>query len=63
MILNAAIFKANDIRGIVETQLTPQVTQVSHALGSLTLENGRDTLVVGMDGRLTSQLLSEFYNN
>lgn len=60
MILNPAIFKANDIRGIVETQLTPQVTEaIGHAIGSLTLESGRDSLVVGMDGRLTSQLLSE----
>ena len=27
MVLNPAIFKANDIRGVVETQLTPEVTQ------------------------------------
>lgn len=60
MILNPAIFKANDIRGVVETQLTPEVTQaIGHALGSLTLESGRDTLVVGMDGRLTSPMLSK----
>lgn len=60
MIVNSAIFKANDIRGIVKTQLTPQVTeQIGHALGSMTLESGRDTLVVGMDGRLTSPTLSK----
>lgn len=29
----------------------------------MTLENGRDTLVVGMDGSLTSQLLSESLSN
>lgn len=63
MILDPAIFKANDIRGVVETQLTPKVTQaIGHALGSLTLESGRDSLVVGMDGRLTSSMLKDALN-
>jgi phosphomannomutase/phosphoglucomutase len=63
MILDTAIFKANDIRGVVETQLTPKVTQaIGHALGSLTLESGRDSLVVGMDGRLTSSMLKDALN-
>lgn len=59
MYLSNAIFKANDIRGIVETQLTPEVTElIGRSLGSITLEKGCDTLVVGYDGRLTSPILS-----
>ena len=48
------IFKAYDIRGIVGKTLTaPIVRIVGQALGSLTLERGRDTVVVGRDGRLS----------
>lgn len=64
MNLNPVIFKANDIRGVVETQLTIEVVQsIGQALGSFTLLTGRDTLVVGMDGRLTSPTLSQALSN
>jgi hypothetical protein len=54
MILPAEIFKAYDIRGIVGKTLTPAVVQsVGQALGTLAQERGRDTLVVGRDGRLS----------
>lgn len=60
MILDTAIFKANDIRGVVETQLTPAVTEaIGQALGTVTIESGRDSLVIGMDGRLTSPMLKD----
>lgn len=48
------IFKAYDIRGIVGRTLTrPAVQVIGQALGSLAAERGRDTIVVGRDGRLS----------
>jgi phosphomannomutase / phosphoglucomutase len=48
------IFKAYDIRGIVGRTLTrPAVQVIGQALGSLAGERGRDTIVVGRDGRLS----------
>jgi phosphomannomutase / phosphoglucomutase len=48
------IFKAYDIRGIVGRTLTrPAVQAIGQALGSLAGERGRDTIVVGRDGRLS----------
>ncbi|MEO8565724.1 MAG: phosphomannomutase/phosphoglucomutase, partial [Betaproteobacteria bacterium] len=53
------IFKAYDIRGIVGTTLTAPVVQaVGQALGTLAQERGRDTLVVGRDGRLSGPELA-----
>jgi phosphomannomutase/phosphoglucomutase len=52
--LPAEIFKAYDIRGIVGRTLTPSIVRViGQALGSLAAERGRDTIVVGRDGRLS----------
>ncbi len=57
MNIDANIFRAYDIRGIVETALTPEVAElVGHALGSL-YPNSR-TVVVGRDGRDSSPLLA-----
>jgi phosphomannomutase / phosphoglucomutase len=48
------IFKAYDIRGIVGRTLTPEVVRlVGQALGTLALEQGRDTFAIGRDGRLS----------
>jgi phosphomannomutase / phosphoglucomutase len=48
------IFKAYDIRGIVGRTLTPDVVRaVGRALGTLALEQGRDTFAIGRDGRLS----------
>lgn len=56
----AHIFKAYDIRGIVETQLTPEVTHdIGMVLGTMALEANVSALVVGCDGRLSSPLLSK----
>jgi phosphomannomutase/phosphoglucomutase len=53
------IFKAYDIRGIVGRTLTPEIVRaVGQAVGSLALERGRDTLIVGRDGRLSGPELS-----
>jgi phosphomannomutase/phosphoglucomutase len=54
MHLPGEIFKAYDIRGVVGKTLTaPVVRAVGQALGTLAFERGRDTLVVGRDGRLS----------
>ena len=54
------IFKAYDIRGIVATQLTPDVVEdIGHSLGSIALDKKQKALVVGFDGRLTSPILAK----
>jgi len=59
MTLAAEIFKAYDIRGAVGKTLTPPVVRlIGQALGSLAREKGRDTLVVGRDGRLSGPELA-----
>ncbi len=56
----AAIFRAYDIRGIVDQQLNAaSVMQISRAIGSEALAQGISTLLVGCDGRLSSPELSE----
>ena len=55
----ASIFRAYDIRGIVEEQLTEDsVKQISRGIGSEALAHGIDTLLVGFYGRLSSPSLS-----
>ncbi len=59
MTLPPEIFKAYDIRGVVGRTLTPAIVRaVGQALGSLALERGRDTFVVGRDGRLSGPELA-----
>jgi phosphomannomutase/phosphoglucomutase len=56
---SSEIFKAYDIRGIVGKTLTSEVVQaIGRALGTLAQEKGRDTLVIGRDGRLSGPELS-----
>ncbi len=53
------IFKAYDIRGIVGRTLTPEVVRlVGRALGTIALEQGRDTFAIGRDGRLSGPELA-----
>ncbi len=48
------IFKAYDIRGIVDKTLTSTtVERIGHAIGSEARERGQKTVVVGRDGRLS----------
>lgn len=57
---SASAFKAYDIRGIVEQDLTPDVvTNLGKILGTLTLEAKAKGLVVGYDGRLSSPVLAK----
>src|SRR5574343_1149672 len=57
--LPAEIFKAYDIRGIVNKSLTAGVVrQIGHALGSLAAEQGQSAIAVGRDGRLSGPELA-----
>ena len=57
--LPASIFKAYDIRGIVDETLTMEVVhQIGLALGSLAEERGEQSICVGYDGRLSSPALA-----
>jgi len=59
MTLPPEIFKAYDIRGVVGRTLTPPIVRaIGQALGTLAQERGRDTLVIGRDGRLSGPDLS-----
>ena len=56
----AEIFKAYDIRGIVDTTLTTQgVEQIGRALGSEARARSATTVVIGRDGRLSGPSLSQ----
>ena len=57
--LPAEIFKAYDIRGIVDRTLTVDgVRLIGHALGTLARNAQRGAIVVGRDGRLSGPKLS-----
>ena len=57
--IDASIFRAYDIRGVVDQTLTiAAVKLIGSAIGSETLQRGRDTIVVGRDGRLSGPELS-----
>jgi phosphomannomutase/phosphoglucomutase len=48
------IFKAYDIRGIVDKSLTVDIVRrIGHGLGSLALERGQTSIAIGRDGRLS----------
>jgi phosphomannomutase/phosphoglucomutase len=60
MNIPSSIFKAYDIRGIVETELTPEIVKlIGKAVGSESIEKGERGVVVGRDGRLSGPELSE----
>ncbi len=49
-----SIFKAYDIRGTVDTELTPEsVELIGKALGTYSLRQGEKEFVIGRDGRLS----------
>ena len=57
--LTAGIFKAYDIRGIVDKTLTDEVVErIGTAIGGLALERGASRCAVGRDGRLSSPKLA-----
>lgn len=56
--INPTIFRAYDIRGIVETELTSDaVYTIGLALGSEARDRGETTLIIGRDGRLSGPKL------
>ena len=60
MKLAEEIFKAYDIRGIVDQSLTIEtVTLVGQALGTLAIEAGVESMVIGRDGRLSGPKFAE----
>ena len=60
MTITEDIFRAYDIRGIVETALTPDaVQQIGQAFATEALSQGQKTVVIGRDGRLSSPELAQ----
>lgn len=60
MQIDSSIFKAYDIRGIVDKTLTAEATRaIGQALGTLARENNINALCVGRDGRLSGPSLSK----
>ena len=60
MQIDSSIFKAYDIRGVVDKTLTVEATRaIGQALGALAKQNNVDTLCVGRDGRLSGPKLSQ----
>jgi phosphomannomutase/phosphoglucomutase len=58
--VDTSIFRAYDIRGVVDQTLTvPAVRLIGRAIGSEALQRGRNTVVVGRDGRLSGPTLSQ----
>lgn len=57
--IDPSIFKAYDIRGIVGKTLSEDVVRlIGQAIGSEASEQGQEHLIVGRDGRLSSESLS-----
>jgi len=57
--IDPSIFKANDIRGIVDENLNEEIIKaIGQAIGSEAGEQGQTRMVVGRDGRLSSSSLS-----
>src|SRR6185312_14863623 len=57
--LDRSIFRAYDIRGIVDRGLTEQtVYALGHAIGSMAIDNGEKRITMGRDGRLSGPRLS-----
>jgi phosphomannomutase/phosphoglucomutase len=60
MTITEDIFRAYDIRGIVETALTPDaVEQIGQAFATEALSQNQKTVVIGRDGRLSSPELAQ----
>ncbi len=54
MTVDASIFRAYDIRGVVSTALTPAVVeQIGRSFGSESLARGQKRVVIARDGRLS----------
>ena len=62
MKVNSEIFRAYDIRGIVDEALTEEgIFQIGKAIGSHILSEGRSSILTGRDGRISGpRLLNQF---
>ena len=62
MKVNSEIFRAYDIRGIVDEALTEEgIFQIGKAIGSYILSEGRSSVLTARDGRISGpRLLSQF---
>jgi len=64
MKITEEIFRAYDIRGIVENALTPDAVQlIGQAFATEALAQNQKTVVIGRDGRLSSPELSQRLGN
>ena len=60
--INPYIFRAYDVRGKVDIDITPEVfTHVGRAYGTLVRRRGGKTVALGMDNRVTSPPLKEAF--
>ena len=60
MEINPLIFREYDIRGVVDRDLTPAVVRrLGQGFGTYMVRLGRKNLVVGSDGRISSESLEE----
>ena len=60
MKLEASIFKAYDIRGVVPSALNPEVAlALGRAFGTQAIAQGETTVAVGRDGRLSGPVLAQ----
>jgi len=60
MTISQDIFRAYDIRGIVETALTPDAVElIGQAFATEALSQNQKTVVIGRDGRLSSPELAQ----
>ena len=58
--VSSTLFKAYDIRGVVDTALTPDAVRlIGMALGSEAVEGNNPAICVGRDGRLSGPLLRD----
>jgi phosphomannomutase/phosphoglucomutase len=60
MEINPQIYREYDIRGVVHRDLTPEVVRrIGQGFGTYMVRRGKKSLVVGRDGRLSSEGFSE----
>ncbi|MGD8176312.1 phosphomannomutase/phosphoglucomutase [Marinimicrobium sp. ARAG 43.8] len=60
IVIPDGIFRSYDIRGLADTQLTPELAEhIGRALGTEALEQGETAIVVARDGRTHSPALAE----
>jgi phosphomannomutase / phosphoglucomutase len=58
--IDPVVFRAYDIRGVVETSLTEEaVYEIAKAIGTIAHEQGQQGIVVARDGRISSPMLGE----